>query len=69
MVTLLQLINHIGNSRRFKDGDFSVEDKSRSGQPKKFKDKELESITRRRSESNARGVAESLRVTQQAVSV
>ena len=56
MVTLLQLINHIGNSRRFKDGDFSVEDKSRSGQPKKFKDKELESITRRRSESNARGV-------------
>jgi len=28
--------------RRFKDGDFSVEDKPRSGQPKKFEDKELE---------------------------
>ena len=34
--------------------DFSVEDKPRSGQPKKFEDKELD-ITRRRSESNARG--------------
>jgi len=28
--------------RHFKDGDFSVEDKPRSGQPKKFEDKELE---------------------------
>jgi len=43
--------------RRFKDGDFSIEDKPRSGQPKKFEDKELERqrITRRRSKSNARG--------------
>jgi len=41
--------------RRFKDGDFSVDDKPRSGQTKKFEDKELEArITRRRSESNAR---------------
>jgi len=39
-------------SRRFKDGDFTVEDKPRSGQPKKFEDKELEA--RKRSESNAR---------------
>jgi len=30
--------------RHFKDGDFSVEDKSRSGQPKKFEDKELEAL-------------------------
>ncbi|EGI64861.1 Mariner Mos1 transposase, partial [Acromyrmex echinatior] len=30
--------------RRFKDRDFSVEDKPRSGQPKKFKDKELEAL-------------------------
>jgi len=30
--------------RRFKDGDFSVEDKPRSGQPKKFEDKELETL-------------------------
>jgi len=28
--------------RRFKDEDFSVKDKSRSGQPKKFEDKKLE---------------------------
>ena len=30
--------------RRFKDGDFSVEDKPRSEQPKKFEDKELEAL-------------------------
>ena len=30
--------------RRFKDGDFNVEDKPCSGQPKKFKDKELEAL-------------------------
>ncbi|KAG5327623.1 MOS1T transposase, partial [Pseudoatta argentina] len=30
--------------RRFKDGDFSVEDKPRFGQPKKFEDKELETL-------------------------
>jgi len=37
MVTLLQLINHVGNG--FKDEDFSIEDKPRSGQSKKFEDK------------------------------
>jgi len=30
--------------RRFKDEDFSVENKLRSGQPKKFEDKELEAL-------------------------
>ena len=30
--------------RRFKDGDFSVEDKPRSRQSKKFEDKELEAL-------------------------
>jgi len=30
--------------QRFKDGDFSVEDKPCSGQPKKFGDKELETL-------------------------
>ena len=30
--------------RRFKNGDFSIEDKPRSGQPKKFEDKELEAL-------------------------
>jgi len=44
MVTLLQLINHVGRFQRFKDGDFSIEDKPRFGQPKKFEDKELEAL-------------------------
>jgi len=43
MVKLLQLINHVGNgfdiSRRFQR-----EDRPRSGQPKKFEDKELEAL-------------------------
>jgi len=30
--------------RRFKDGDFSVEDKPRSGWPKKFENKKLEAL-------------------------
>ena len=30
--------------RRFKNGDFSVENKPRCGQPKKFEDKELEAL-------------------------
>jgi len=30
--------------RCFKDEDFSIEDKPRSGQPKKFEDKELETL-------------------------
>jgi len=29
---------------RFKNGEFSVEDKPRPGQPKKFEDKELEAL-------------------------
>ena len=41
--------------RRFKDGDFSVEDKPRSGQPKKFEEG-IRGITRRRSESNKRSM-------------
>jgi len=61
-VTLLQLINHVGNGFDVSDGDFSVEDKPRSGQPKKFEDKELKGITRRRSESNARGACRIIRI-------
>ena len=57
MVTLLQLINHIGNSFDVLRMEISaVENKPRSEQPKKFEDKELKALhTRRRSESNARG--------------
>jgi len=52
--------------RRFKDGDFSVEDKLRSGQPKKFE--ELEAFEEDQSQTQEE-LAESLGVTQQAVSV
>ena len=34
--------------RRFKNNDFDVEDKERSGTPKKFEDKELETYVRRK---------------------
>ena len=37
--TVLYLSNFV--FRRFKNGDFSVEDKPRCGQSKKFEDKEL----------------------------
>ena len=53
--------------RRFKDGDFSVEDKPRSGQPKKFEDKELEASLEENQTQEE--FAESLGVTQQAISV
>ena len=54
--------------RRFKDGDFSVEDKPRSGQPKKFEDKELEALEEDQSQTQEE-LAESLGVIQQTVSV
>jgi len=54
--------------RRFKDGDFSVEDKSRSGQPKKFENKELEAFEEDQSQTQEE-LVKSLGVTQQAVSV
>ncbi|EFN88155.1 Histone-lysine N-methyltransferase SETMAR, partial [Harpegnathos saltator] len=55
--------------RRFKDGDFSVEDKPRSGQPKKFEDKELEALLEEDQSQTQEELADSLGVTQQAVSV
>ena len=67
MVTLLQLINHVGNG--FKNGDFSVEDKARSGQPKKFKDKELEALLEEDQNQTQEELIESLGITQQIVSV
>ncbi|EGI68867.1 Mariner Mos1 transposase [Acromyrmex echinatior] len=51
----------------FKDGDFSVENKPRSGQPKKFEDKELEALLENQSQTQEE-LAESLGVPQQAVS-
>jgi len=65
-VTLLQLINREW-FRRFKDGDFNVKDKPRSGQPKKFEDKELEALFEEDQSQTQEELA--LGVTQQAVSV
>ena len=50
--------------RRFKDGDFSVEDKPRSGESKKFKDKELEALFEEDQSQTQEELAESLGVTQ-----
>jgi len=55
--------------QRFKDGDFSVEDKPHFGQPKKFEDKELEALLEEDQNQTQEELVESLRVIQQAVSV
>jgi len=59
----------VGNVWRFKDGDFSVEDKPRSRQPKKFEDKELEALLEEDQNQTREELAESLGVIQQTVSV
>ena len=55
--------------RHFKDGDFSVEDKPRSEQPKKFEDKALEALLEEDQSQTQEELAELLGVIQQAVSV
>ena len=70
MVILLQLNKSYREwFRRFNDGDFSVEDKPRSRQSKKFEDKELEALLEEDRSQTQEELAESLGVTQQAVSV
>jgi len=54
--------------RKFKNGDFSVEDKERSGQPKKFEDEELETLLDQDSCQTQGELAKTLKVTQQAIS-
>jgi len=46
-----------------------VENKPRSGQPKKFEDKELETLLEEDQSQTQKELVESLKVTQQAVSV
>ena len=55
--------------REWFQGDFSVKDKPRSGQSKKFEDKELEALLEENQSQTQVKLAESLVVTQQAVSV
>ena len=71
MVTLLQLINHVGNGFDVSRMEihFSIEDKPRSGQPKKFEDKELEALLEEDQNQTQEELAESLGITQQAVFV
>jgi len=64
MVTLFQLINHVGNGFDVSRRDFSVEDKSRSGQPKKFEDKELEALLEEDQSQTQEELIESLGITQ-----
>ena len=54
--------------QRFKSGDFDISDKERSGQPKKFEDEELEELLDQDSCQTQSELAESLGVTQAAVS-
>ena len=53
--------------RRFKDGDFKdeVEEKLRSGQPKKFEDKELEALLEEDQSQTQEELAKSLGIIQQ----
>jgi len=46
--------------RRFKDGDFSVEDKPCSGQPKIFEDKEFEALLEKDQNQTQKELAVSL---------
>ena len=48
--------------RRFKNNNFGVEDKERSGAPKKFENKELEALLDQNSYQTLDELAESLRV-------
>ena len=54
--------------RRFKNGDFSVEDKERSGRPKTFEDVELQAILDEDNTLSQNIIAEKLNVSRKAVS-
>ena len=53
---------------RFKSGDFGLEDEERPGQPKKFEDEELEACLDEDCCQTQEELAESLEVTQVAIS-
>lgn len=55
--------------RRFKSGDYDVEDKERPGRPQKFEDEELESLLDEDPCQTLKELATSLNVTQAAVSL
>ena len=53
---------------RFKSGKFDLEDEERSGQPKKFKDEELEALLDKDPSQTQEQLAKTLGVSQQAIS-
>lgn len=53
---------------RFKNGDFDIEDKERPGQPKKFEDKELETLLNQDPSQTQKELAKTLGVTSPAIS-
>ena len=54
--------------RRFKSGDFDTSDKEREGRPVKFENAELEAVLDQNSCQTQEELAETLGVTQQAIS-
>lgn len=54
--------------RRFKSGDFDVDDKERPGQPRKFKDEDLEALRTEHPDKTQSELAEALGVTRAAIS-
>lgn len=54
--------------RRFKSGDFELKDKERPGQPKRFKDVELQALLDEDDSQSQKRLADQLSVSQQAVS-
>lgn len=54
--------------RRFKDGNFDLEDRDRTGQPKKFEDKDLAALLDENPCQTQGELAEALGVSQQTVS-
>ena len=68
IVTLFQLINHVGNGFDVSRMEISAL-KISSGQPKKYEDKELEALLEEDQSQTQEELAKSLGITQQAVSV
>ncbi|GBP89126.1 Mariner Mos1 transposase [Eumeta japonica] len=59
---------HVVSGFKFKNGDFDVEDKDRSGRPKIYENAELEELLEENLSQTQKEVALTLEVTQQAVS-
>jgi len=69
MVTLLQLINHVENGFNISRMEISALKTSLALEPKKFEDKDLEALLEDDRSQTQEELAQSLGVTQQAISV